>query len=145
MRVQRTRIALVSASHSSAPPSHAPNGAAPARFRKPPSNRAAIENSRPRHHVLSVGFSTYSTKKSRSTARKKPHGTARRLTTRRPLPPPPDGPDERVAPTTRTYLLSYEHPSLFRAGFVVTPKPIKASKPPPTPTCADHLDHTTPL
>src|SRR5258707_12559724 len=108
MSAQRTRIALVSASHSSAPRSHASNGAAPDHFRKPPSNRASTENSGPRHRVLSVGFSTYSTKKSRSTARKKPHGTARRLTTRRPLPPPPDGPDERFAPTTRTYPLSHE-------------------------------------
>src|SRR5258708_22384858 len=108
MSAQRTRIALVSASHSSAPRSHASNGAAPARFRKPPSNRASIENSGPRHRVLSVGFSTYSTKKSRSTARKKPHGTARRLTTRRPLPPPPDGPDERGAPAPRHSLIRHD-------------------------------------
>src|SRR5258708_25590915 len=67
-------------------------------FSKASQQQSFHRNSRLRHRVLSVGFSTYSTKKSRSTARKKPHGTGRRLTARRPLPRPPDGPDERLLP-----------------------------------------------
>ena len=37
--------------------------------------------------------------------------------------------------------MSYEHPSVFRAGFVVTAKPIKASKPPASPDWVDEIKH----